>query len=212
MDDSTQLVIEHIRVHDTFSNALKTRLNWSKNVDDEQDAPWQIVLGSLNPVYCVLCSLALWLEMNLKLNPTAMNSPYVFCISNDVRVPDGGLKTKAMIQSAFTLLFRREEFKGEDDGDGATELSLLGSHSIRKYAATFARRCGVTKDEKDIRGRWKGAGRVSDVYDDVELPYPDAKVAEKLCGGGPCFYVSDPGLDATMMNTFVLSHVVPNIR
>jgi hypothetical protein len=212
VDDSTQLVLEHIRVHDTFSNALTTRLNWSKNVDDERDAPWQIVLGSLNPVYCVLCSLALWLEMNLKLNPTAMNSPYVFCISDDVRVPDGGLKTKAMIQSAFTLLFRREEFKGEDDGNGAAELSLLGSHSIRKYAATFARRCGVTKGEKDIRGRWKGAGRVSDVYDDVELPYPDAKVAEKLCGGGPCFYVSDPGLDATMMNTFVLSRVVPNIR
>ncbi len=35
VDDSTQLVLEHIRVHDTFSNALKTRLNWSKNVDDE---------------------------------------------------------------------------------------------------------------------------------------------------------------------------------
>jgi hypothetical protein len=50
------------------------------------------------------------------------------------------------------------------------------------------------------------------MYDDVELPYPDAKVAETLCGGGPCFYVSDPGLDATMMNTFVLSRVVPNIR
>jgi hypothetical protein len=119
-------------------------------VDDEQDAPWQIVLGSLNPVYCVLCSLALWLEMNSKLNPTAMNSPFVFCISNDVRVPDGGLKTKAMIQSAFTLLLRCEEFKGEDDGNGATELSLLGSHSKRKYAAISARRCGVTKDKKDI--------------------------------------------------------------
>ena len=69
VDDSTQLVLEHIRVHDTFVSALKTRLNWSKNVDDEQDAPWQIVLGSLNPVYCVLCSLALWLELNLQLNP-----------------------------------------------------------------------------------------------------------------------------------------------
>ena len=214
VDDSTQLILEHIRVHDSFPNALKTRLNWSKNVDDERDAPWQIVLGSLNPVYCVLCSLALWLELNLKLNPTAMNSPYVFCISDDVRVPEGGLKSKAMIQAAFTVLFRRAEFKGEEaDGEGGGgDVSMLGSHSIRKYAATFARRCGVTKDEKDIRGRWKGAGRVSDVYDDVELPYPDAKVAEKLCGGGPCFYVSDPTLDATMMNTFVLSRVVPNIR
>ena len=70
----------------------------------------------------------------------------------------------------------------------------------------------MTKDEKDIRGRWKGPGRVSDMYDDVELPYPDAKVAEKLRGGGPCFYVLDPALDATMMNTYVLSYVVSNIR
>jgi len=75
VDNSTQLVLEHNRVHDKFPSALKTRLNWSKNVDDKRDAPWQIVLGSLNPVYCVLCSLALWLELNLKLNPTAMNLP-----------------------------------------------------------------------------------------------------------------------------------------
>jgi hypothetical protein len=34
-----------------------------------------------------------------------------------------------------------------------------------------------------------------------------------LCGGGPCFYLLDPpALDATMMNTFVMSHVAPNIR
>jgi hypothetical protein len=59
VDDSTQLVLEHIRNHDSFPSALETRLNWSKNVDDERDAPWQIMLESLNPVYCVLCSLAL---------------------------------------------------------------------------------------------------------------------------------------------------------
>jgi hypothetical protein len=56
-------------------------------------------------------------------------------------------------------------------------MSMLVGHSIRIYAATFTRRCGVTKDEKDIRGQWKGAGRVTNVYDDVELPYQDAKVA-----------------------------------
>ena len=89
---------------------------------------------------------------------------------------------------------------------------MLGSHSIRKYAAAFMQRCGVTKDEKDIKGRWKRSGRVSDVYDDVELPYPNGKVAENLCGGVPCFYVSDATLDATMMNTFVLSHVILIIR
>jgi hypothetical protein len=210
VDDTTQLVLEHIRVHDNFPNCLKTRLNWSKNVNDDRDAPWQIVLGSINPVYCVLSSLALWLELNLKSNPVAMSSPYEFCISDDIRMPEGGLKSKAMIQNALKVMFKGEQFKCVEEEEAAS--MLLGSHSVRKYAATYARRCGVTKDEKDIRGRWKGQGRVSDIYDDVELPYPDAKVAEKLCGGGPCFYLCDPTLDMAMMNSFVLNHVVPNIK
>jgi hypothetical protein len=45
-------------------------------VNDEQDAPWQIVLGSLNPVYCILCSRILRPELNLKLNATSMNSQF----------------------------------------------------------------------------------------------------------------------------------------
>ena len=210
IDDSTQVTLQHIRVHDHFPNALKTRLNWSKNVSDKRDAPWQIVLGSINPVYCVLCSLGLWLELNLKNHPTAINSPYAFCFSADIQIPSGGKKSKTMIQGFLKKLFRMPEFVKEDD-EGLSDL-LLGSHSIRKFAATFARKCGITKDEKEIRGRWKGAGRVSDVHDDVELPYPDAKVAEKLCGGGACFYVPHPSVDMAMMNTFVLSHVVPNVR
>ena len=117
------------------------------------NAPWQNVLGSLNPVYCVLCSLALWLELNLQLNPTAISLPYIFGISGDVRVPEGGLKSKAMVQAAFTVMFRHEELKGKGGGKlgaGGEQASILGSHSIRKYAAMFAERCGVTMDEKDI--------------------------------------------------------------
>jgi hypothetical protein len=53
---------------------------------------------------------------------------------------------------------------------------------------------------------------MSDVYDDVELPYPDAKVAAVLCGGGPCIYVTNPAVDAAMMNSFILSQIVPNVR
>ncbi len=73
---------------------------------------------------------------------------------------------------------------------------LLGSHNIRKYASTYCRACGIHKDEKDIRGCWKGKGCVSDVYDNVELPYPDAKVAAALCGAGPCIYVTNPAAAA----------------
>jgi hypothetical protein len=55
----------------------------------------------------------------------------------------------------------------------------------------------VSTKEKDIRGRWKGKGRLSDVYNNVELPYPGAKVAAVLCGGGPCTYVTNRAVDAT---------------
>ena len=53
---------------------------------------------------------------------------------------------------------------------------------------------------------------MSDEYDNVELPYPDAKVADVLCGGCPCINVNNPAVDAVMMNSFILSHVVPNVR
>ena len=39
IDDTTQVILDHIRTHDKFENALKTRLNWSKNAQDERDAP-----------------------------------------------------------------------------------------------------------------------------------------------------------------------------
>jgi hypothetical protein len=112
----------------------------------------------------VLSLLALWLELNLKSNPVAMSSPYVFCKSDNIRMPEGGLKSKAMIQNDLKVIFKGEQFKCAEEVEEAASM-LLGSHSVQKYATTYARRCGVTtKDEKDIRGRWKGQGKVSDIY------------------------------------------------
>lgn len=205
IDDTTQVTIDHIRVHDNFENALKTRLNWSKNVNDERDAPWQIVLGSMDPVYCVFISLALWLETNLRTNASAMASPYLFAFSDDVTMPGGGKKAKETAQNIFgQKVLKLPEFR-----DGG----LLGSHSIRKYASTHVRRCGISKDDKDLRGRWKGKSRISDRYDDVELPYPDCKVAEKLCIGGACYYLIDGTVcDPNILKTFILTKLVPHIR
>jgi hypothetical protein len=70
IDDTTQVIMDHIQVHHNFDNALKTQLNWSKNVQDERDAPWQVILGSMNPMFCNFISLGLWLEINLQSNPS----------------------------------------------------------------------------------------------------------------------------------------------
>jgi hypothetical protein len=37
--------------------------------------------GVINPVYCVLSSLALWRELNLKLNPVASHE-FSICVSH----------------------------------------------------------------------------------------------------------------------------------
>jgi hypothetical protein len=77
IDNTTQVTIDNIRVYDKFSNCLKTKLNWSKNGQEERDAPWQM-MGSMDSEYCVLVSIGLWLELNLMTNGSAMISPYLF--------------------------------------------------------------------------------------------------------------------------------------
>jgi hypothetical protein len=127
-----------------------------------------------------MLSLALWLEVFISTNAVGQQTPFIFAFSDSIEVPTGGVRSKDFVQKLFgTNVFRRQEF-------GLIE-GRLGSYSIRKYGSTHVRICGATKDEKDIRGRWRSGSRVSDVYDDVELPYPnpDAKVAEMMtCIGG----------------------------
>ena len=88
-------------MNDSLSNALKTRLNGSKNVNDECDAPGQVVLGSLDQVFCVILSLGLWLEMNLRENVSAGLSPYVFSFADDVGLLSGGLEAKEIARTIF---------------------------------------------------------------------------------------------------------------
>ena len=176
-------------------------MNWSKNVVEERDAPRQILFGSMDTLFCVLLTLAIFLEIFIDAGYAAA-SPYLFPFSEDIEIPSGATKAKSWIQRILRLeVFRLPAF---------CIGSLLGSHSLRKYARTRACNNGCSKDFVDIRGRWKeGRKRVGDVYDDVELSWLDGKVAAALCGGGPCKYVLKGGSGVT--EDFLLQHVVPNI-
>ena len=102
--------MENLRVHDSFCNALKTRLNWSKNVSEERDAPWQDVLGSMDTAFFVFASLSLWMEVNLRNNPNALLSPYLFNFCNNNSIPAGGQKLKETAQIMIHKVFKMEEF------------------------------------------------------------------------------------------------------
>jgi hypothetical protein len=53
IDCSTQVKMANLCPHDNFMFCLKVRLNWSKNVLDDRDAPFQAVVASNDPKYCV---------------------------------------------------------------------------------------------------------------------------------------------------------------
>ncbi len=205
IDDTCQFLVSNLTASSDFDFVLRSRLNWSKNVHEERDAPNQILLGAIDFRYCVLLTLAIHLEVFLGTEGGQGGlSPYVFGFSDDITVPDGGSKTKDKIQAILhNEIFCHEEFH---DGVGG----LLGSHSNRKLASTHAMKNGCRREEKDLRGRWKRRKHVSNVYDDVDLPYPDAKVAGRLCVGGPCKYVVKEGSGVT--DNFLLENVVPNVR
>ena len=93
---ATQVLIDHLCGHDSFLNCLKTKLNWSKNVGDERDSQWIIILGSMDTTYCALVSLAIWKEMNMHANASAGASPHVFLFTDDVDGPSGGQKANIL--------------------------------------------------------------------------------------------------------------------
>ena len=157
----------------------------------------------MDPLHCVLLGLGVWLEVFLTQFGMAERTPYVFGWNPDLSVPDGGDKVKNQIQTIFLEeVFCFPELQSAE--------GPLGSHSIRKHASTHTRKNGCTKDEKDLRGRWKKGRHISDGYDEIDLPHPDAKVASKLCIGGPCKCAVKAG--AGVSDAFILQHVVPAIR
>ena len=92
----------------------------------------------------------------------------------------------------------------------ARERARLGSHSIRKYPATYARANGCTIDEINTRGRWKRSlRRMVDRYIDVEQPMIDGKVAAALCQGGPVKYILVEG--SGISRDWLIANVVPGI-
>ena len=200
-----RIKMENLKRSTTFSYLLQIRLNWSKNVHEERDAPWQLMLPSINSVYCVYLHLALWLEVLIEYYPHGNLTPFLFGFSTDTSDPKGAELSKGIMQDILGGHVFKAANIANANGSGH---GPLGTHSVRKLASTHSRRSGATKDERDIRGRWKNKKRVADVYDDIELPWPDIKVASMLYIGGPCRYRLEEGVS----DEFVLHHVVPNIR
>jgi hypothetical protein len=102
------------------------------------------------------------------------------------------VKSKTMASAAFSRIFKMQEFAA-----GGAVPEDLGSHSIRKFVVPHSGHSGCSKDEINLRGQWKSKCHLADVYEDTELPYPDAKVIKILRIGGSCVYLFPEELDTT---------------
>jgi len=116
VDNTTQLSMENLG-HIPPLRTLKTRLNWSKNVQEERDSTQKLMLGSMEPIYCVLISLVLWLEFIIESNPVAEHT----------RIPEGGHSSMRNIEKKTKEIFEAMGFSLVE--------GPLGTHSVRKFGA-----------------------------------------------------------------------------
>ena len=186
------------RQHPEFS--ILNRLCWSKNLHEERDAPTQILIGAMDSNFCVLLGLASWLEFSIAKYGI---SEEWFWNYHNLDDPDS-IKNRADTQLKKVL--NSPAFTGVE----SVYEGKKGTHSTRKFATTFARRSGCSKEFVDIRGRWKRKERgTQDSYADCTLPYPDAKVCAALCRGGPIHYAVKA--NSGISDDWILQYVVPNI-
>jgi hypothetical protein len=195
IDDTCNFTEEDLKPNPQFPFTLLAKMCWSKNVLEERDAPDQIVIGAMDRRYCILLALGIYLEVWMESEIGAANQ-YLFGHADNAET------TKKFVSDVLS--------KDVWDAPGFHRVveGPLGTHSVRKFPTTHARRNGCSKDDVDSRGRWRKR-RMVDRYIDVNLPYPDAKVAAALCVGGPCKYVLKEGSGVT--EHWLRQHVVPNI-
>ena len=61
-DDTMHIRMENLQKSTSFNFLLQVKLNWSKNVREERDLPWQILLPLMNHLYYVYINVAIWLK------------------------------------------------------------------------------------------------------------------------------------------------------
>lgn len=200
LDDTAGLKIENISPNSRFPFAVNCQLCWSKNVREERRAPHQILLGSGDSRYCILLGLGLYLELFIERGDGLL-ATHVF-----VEPGDTPKRVKTACYNAIkTYVFDNPHFVRANGVPG-----LLGTHSLRKLPTTHAANCSCSQEEVNTRGRWRTDGKkVISRYISTILPFPDAKVASRLCIGGPVKYVLKEG--SNVSNQWLLDNVVPGL-
>ncbi|KAG9404846.1 hypothetical protein AC1031_005057, partial [Aphanomyces cochlioides] len=190
IDDMMKLQFDNLSFNPSHTSTLLCQMRWSKNITEEREAPHQMIIGAMDDRLCPLLNLAVYIEL---LDLDKFDSSFIF---------GNGLDGDRSVRSLLGVALGSSNFRKLVAGN-------LGTHSIRKGAATYCAKCGLVKDHIELRGRWRGQKKQVDTYIDVERSYPDAKVASCLCGpSGPARYAL---IDNSWCTNEFLSHcIAPN--
>ena len=139
-------MMNELVAHNDLPFALSAKLRWSKNVLEERQAPPQIILGAHDPDFCPLVNLGLFLEQMYTMDENEEGQ--VNCFAAIARSAKNS-------KSRASRILRKEVFEGESFVVDVKLPKELGLHSLRKGAASFARRNGCSRDDINVRGRWK---------------------------------------------------------
>jgi hypothetical protein len=142
LDDVKNFKLEDLTPSLEYKYVLKSKTCWSKNVLEERDAPDQILLGAMYKKFCVLVTLAVHLEHGL-MNGTLGSNADGGAASSEVTLLFGVEKHHVLTQ--LQQILQALDFPNARPG-------LLGSHSIHKFTATYARRNRCSRDDVDTRG------------------------------------------------------------
>ena len=204
-DDVGHFLIRDLHGHTDprySSFTLQCKVSWSKNVYEERDCPDQIFFGAFDSQYCLLLALSIYLEVWLGNNVANTNKRFLFGECNN---DEDDAKAVELIKNKYSAMLRKYF-------TNFVKLAKeLGTHSIRKFAASFARGIGCIVDEIDTRGRWrKNSQKVVHRYINVDQQFLDAKVAAALCVGQAIRYKLEDGSGIT--NDWLYENVVPGIK
>ena len=120
LDDIANFSINDLTPNIEFMFALNSKMCWSKNVLEERDSPDQIIFGARDPTCCAHLGLGLHLETAIEAG----------------NVHDGGTLfgvKKTYCSQVLRDIINDPDFPKVKPGN-------LGSHSNRKFPATYARR------------------------------------------------------------------------
>ena len=147
VDDVAHFRFEDLTASIEYPFTLQSKMCWSKNVLEERDAPEQIVFGAMDPKFCVLMAIGIHLEHGLSSGRLGGgNDEILEDAEEDQR------ESPLLFGINKTTASRKLKSVVHDPSFPTTEPGLLGTHSLRKFPATYARRNGCGRDDLDVRG------------------------------------------------------------